>query len=114
MMVPLTRGSRALGVRAAQALWPLPVVRCYLPRSATLVLKNVAKNAASGTQRNRSSNRQAAGWVAVALPANVCRMVVPALGAQVVRGRAVGCNAERLTVGLSQVMGDQEGARCGS
>ena len=114
MTVPVTGGSRALGICAAQALWPLPVVRCYLPRSATRVVKNLAKNAACGTPRNRPSNRQAAGWVVVALSANVCRLVVRALDGQVMHARALVCNTVRLALGLSQAMGAQEGARCGS
>ncbi len=108
--VPVTGGSQALGVRAAQALGQLPVVRRYLPRSATLVFKN----AVCGTQRNRLNNRQVVGWAVVALPANVCRLVVRALGAQVSYARALECDAVRLAVGISQAMGDQEGARCGS
>ncbi len=114
MTVPVTGGSRALGIRAAQALSPLPVVRCYLPRSATLVFKNAAKNAASGTQRNQPSNRRAAGWVAVALQAAAHRLVVRALGAQVIHARTIRRNAVRLMLALSRTMGAQEGARCGS
>ena len=112
MTVPVTGGSRALGIRAAQALSPPPVARRYLPRSATLVFKNAAKNAASGTQRNRSSNRRAAGWVAVALQA--AALVVRALGTQVIYARTLRRNAMRLMLGISRAMGGQEGARCGS
>ena len=103
MTVPVTRGSRALGIRAAQALLPLPVVRRYLPPLTT-----VFQNAACGTP----SNRRAAGWVAVALQA--AALVVRALGTQVIYARTLRRNAMRLMLGISRAMGGQEGARCGS
>lgn len=110
MTVRVKGVSRAVGLCAAQALWQLPVVRQYLPRSATLV----CENAAGGTQGNRPRKRQAAGWVVVALQANARRPVVRAFGAQVIHARALVRNVVRLAVGMSQAMGGQAGARCGS